>query len=132
MAMRLHFRSRPNGRFRILKVVEGPLRRPDFEPLGEGNFKTGAFAADKGATFTKKQIAEVKAFITRRAAAGENRHYAEAVMLPERLRSVADWIRTAPPAQLDGLTEDLLYALHDFRESLLMRQADLDAEAEPD
>lgn len=123
--MALHFRSQLNGRYVAVRMSTGETRRPAFRKIGAGHVLEGTFEAEPGETPTPAELAEIEAFAVRERAALNDEKRLEAYRLPLKMRQVQRWLAEASDAELEGVSDALLFSMYELREALLRRRAQL-------
>ena len=123
---RLYFRLRENGAAVFRVETETRDRRLELRQIATVNLRSGEVKPQGGAPLAPEDAAEIEAWIAARRATLEARGLEEARSCQERLGLTAQWAQSrATPAELEAVTDDLLLAMHDLREVLLRRRAEL-------
>lgn len=111
----MHFRVRGNS-VQVVKSVTNPATgKPTPQPLGSANLLTGELGEKLAAVLTEAEKAELTAWLARRKETVAKRNELEFLVLADRMRDVAEWIRKAPPATVKPQLEELTSALRELR-----------------
>lgn len=118
-----HFRIRENGAlvFRINQANR--KRRIEMQQIAVANTKRGDFKPVRDHVLTDHDKAAIQNWLSNRQERLHNRKYQDAEDLVDRLSEAAQWAQTeAAEAQLDALTDRLIFAMHDLRSVLIRKK----------
>lgn len=119
------FRIRDNGATVFRVDTENRQRRIDMQPLAVVNVRSGEIRPQGERALTPADTAAIEAWLAARREVLAQRETDAIQRTLESLNAAAHWAQTrASDAELDGVTDALLMAMHDLRSVLVRRQAD--------
>ena len=122
----LYFRLRENGAtvFRLDRAP--PRRRLEMTQIAVVNLRNGAIRPKPGAAPSAAETAAIETWIAARRDTLDRRRLDEVHRTVERLNLTAHWAQTAAaPEDLEAVADRLLMAMHDLRQVLVRRRADI-------
>ena len=120
-----YFRIRVNGAVVFRVDTENRQRRIELVEIAMVNIKNGNVKPHGDAELTAADLAEIEAWLKRRAALLVDRDVDDILRAVDFMNTTTQWVQTkATKAQLERLTDDLLLAMHDLRTVLVRRKAD--------
>ncbi len=129
---KLYFRIREPGAAVFRVQAETPGRRLELDQIAIASVRT-AEIKPHGDGPTKEERQEIERWIEQRRKAQKERDNFDMQLAIEQLNSTAQWLQSrAGRVAITQHAEDLLFALHDVRNVLVRRMADIKEKREAD
>ena len=126
-----YFRIRDNGAVVFRVDTDNRQRRIEMLELATVNVKNGNIKPHGDATLTPADLTAIRDWLARRTELLASRDIDDIHRAVDYLNMTAQWVQTkASDDQLEGVTDDLLLAMHDLRSVLVRRKADRLAKGE--
>ena len=126
-----YFRIRDNGAVVFRIDTENRQRRIEMLELATVNVKNGNIKPHGDATLTPADLTAIRNWMAQRATLLASRDIDDIHRAVDYLNMTTQWVQTkASDDQLEGVTDDLLLAMHDLRSVLVRRKADRLAKGE--
>ncbi len=126
-----YFRIRENGAVVFRIDTENRQRRIEMQELATVNVKNGNIKPHGEVVLTQADLKVIRAWMAERVALLAARDVDDIHRAVDYLNMTTQWVQTkASDDQLDGITDDLLLAMHDLRTVLVRRKADRLAKGE--
>ena len=126
-----YFRIRENGAVVFRVDTENRQRRIEMVELATVNVKNGNIKPHGDVTLTAADLTTIRDWLAKRSALLASRDIDDIHRAVDYLNMTTQWVQTkASDDQLDGITDDLLLAMHDLRTVLVRRKADRLAKGE--
>ena len=126
-----YFRIRENGAVVFRVDTENRQRRIEMVELATVNVKNGNIKPHGDATLTPADLTTIRDWLAKRSTLLAARDIDDIHRAVDYLNLTAQWVQTkASDDQLEGVTDDLLLAMHDLRTALVRRKADRLAKGE--
>ncbi len=120
-----YFRVRENGAVVFRVDTENRQRRIEMDQIAVVNIKNGDVKPHGDTKLTKKDKAEINAWMAERRALLEQRTVDDILRTVDHLNLTSQWVQSkATPDQLEQITDTLLLAMHDLRSVLVRKKAD--------
>ncbi len=120
-----YFRVRENGAVVFRIDAENRQRRIDMDQIATINIRNGEFKPHGELTLSPRDEEEIRKWITARQETLAMRDVDDILRAVDHLNLTAHWAQTrATDAQLDQITDALLFAMHDLRTVLIRKKAD--------
>jgi len=120
-----YFRVRDNGAFVFRINTENRQRRIDMDQIAVANLRKGEIKPHGDRVLSEADIAAINVWMSERAALLARRDIDDIFRAVDYLNTTAQWVQSrATDAQLEGVTDSLLLAMHDLRSVLVRKKAD--------
>lgn len=120
-----YFRVRENGAAVFRVDTENRQRRIEMDQIAVVNIKNGEIKPHGDRSLSDEDLAEIKAWMTARAALIAERDIDDIYRTVDHLNLTSQWAQSkATDAQLEDVTDALLMAMHDLRSVLVRKKAD--------
>ena len=114
----MHFRVRGNN-LQIVKTVVDPVTRKTVsKPVGSANLVRGEVGEQARAALTEAEVPGVQEWIARHREQTAKRRELEFQTIAATLMSVAEWVQTAEPEQIEPYFADIDNGLRVLRLSI--------------
>lgn len=111
----MHFRIRGNSVQVVKSMTDAATGKASAKPIGSVNLITGEPNIKLVEALSENEKVELENWIARRKEMIEKRRNLEYLVLPDRLREVAEWLRTADRAHVLPALEELSSAMQELR-----------------
>ena len=120
-----YFRIRENGAA-VFKIENDPRqRRLDFEEIASLNIRNGAIKPHGNHTLSDQDLAAITAWISTRQSALALRESSLGADVIEQLNLLTQHLQSkASDAEIEALSDPLLFAMHDLRSLLIRKKAE--------
>ena len=126
-----YFRIRDNGAVVFRIDTENRQRRIEMLELATVNVKNGNIKPHGDAALTPADLTAIRKWMAQRLTLLASRDIDDIHRAVDYLNMTTQWVQTkASDDQLDGVTDDLLLAMHDLRSVLVRRKSDRLAKGE--
>jgi hypothetical protein len=120
-----YFRVRENGAFVFRIDGENRQRRIEMDQIAVVNIRNGEVKPHGQRQLSERDLAEITSWMESRAATLSARDIDDIYRTIDHLNLTAHWANSrATDAQLEGVTDALLLAMHDLRSVLVRKKAD--------
>ena len=120
-----YFRIRDNGAAVFRVETENRQRRIEMEEIATVNVKNGNIRPHGEAVLTKAELIAIKDWLTARVATLADRDIDDIHRAMDHMNLTTQWAQSrATDAQLDGVTDALLLAMHDLRTVLVRKKSE--------
>ena len=120
-----YFRVRENGAAVFRVDTENRQRRIDMDQIAVLNIKNGEIKPQGGRSLSEGERAAIEAWMAERRATLATRDMDDILRAVDHLNLTTQWaLSKATPEQLEGVTDQLLLAMHDLRSVLVRKKAD--------
>ena len=121
----IYFRVRDNGAAVFRLETENRQRRIEMEEIATVNVKNGNIKPHGEAVLTKAELIAIKDWLTARVATLADRDIDDIHRAMDHMNLTTQWAQSrATDAQLDGVTDALLLAMHDLRTVLVRKKSE--------
>ncbi len=121
----IYFRVRDNGAAVFRLETENRQRRIEMEEIATVNVKNGNIRPHGEAVLTKAELIAIKDWLTARVATLADRDIDDIHRAMDHMNLTTQWAQSrATDAQLDGVTDALLLAMHDLRTVLVRKKSE--------
>lgn len=120
-----YFRIRDNGATVFRIDTENRLRRIDMEEIATVNIKNGNIKPHGEVVLSDAELTVIKGWLASRIATLSDRDIDDIHRAVDHLNLTTHWAQSrATDAQLDGVTDTLLLAMHDLRTVLVRKKSE--------
>ncbi len=120
-----YFRVRENGAAVFRVDTENRQRRIEMDQIAVINIKNGEVKPHGDRVLSPEDIGEIEHWMAERAALLAQRDIDDIHRAVDYLNITTQWVQSkANDDQLEGITDDLLLAMHDLRSVLVRKKAD--------
>ncbi|MBB3993533.1 hypothetical protein GGR95_001161 [Sulfitobacter undariae] len=120
-----YFRVRDNGAFVFSLDTENRQRRIDMDQIAVVNIRNGEIKPQGDRTLSETDIAAITTWMEERVQTLAHREMDDIFRAIDYLNTTTHWIQSrATEEQLDAVTDQLLLAMHDMRNTLVRKKAD--------
>lgn len=120
-----YFRVRENGAAVFRVDTENRQRRIEMDQIAVINIKNGEVKPHGDRSLSAEDIAQIETWMAQRMALLAQRDIDDIHRAVDYLNITTQWVQSkASDEQLEGITDDLLLAMHDLRSILVRKKAD--------
>jgi hypothetical protein len=120
-----YFRVRENGAAVFRVDTENRQRRIEMDQIAVINIKNGEVKPNGDRVLSEIDIAQIETWMAQRMALLAQRDIDDIHRAVDYLNITTQWVQSkATDEQLEGITDDLLLAMHDLRSLLVRKKAD--------
>ncbi len=122
----LYFRTR-DGAATVFRIrTDRGSRRLEFEPLANVNLGNGRIKPLGGRTIRSEEMRRIEAWLAERRETLARREIDDIFRTIDHLNATAHKLQTKAPDELvETIAQPLLLAMHDLRQTLIRRQAEI-------
>ena len=121
----IYFRVRDNGAAVFRLETENRQRRIEMEEIAVVNVKNGTIKPHGDTVLTAAELDAIKNWLTTRTATLAQRDIDDIHRAVDHMNLTTQWAQSrATDAQLDGVTDALLLAMHDLRTVLVRKKSE--------
>jgi hypothetical protein len=117
----MHYRVRGNSVQLVKTEQDAEKGRAVSRPVGSAKLNTGELSERAKQSLTPEEVADVQEWMEKRRNLDAVRRRLEAQALPATIGSVAQWLREAPPEQVEEIADDLRFSINNLRKVLRRR-----------
>ena len=121
----IYFRIRENGAAVFRLETENRQNRIEMEEIATVNVKNGNIKPHGEVVLTRAELTAIKNWLTARVATLADRDIDDIHRAVDHMNLTTQWAQSrATDAQLDGVTDALLLAMHDLRSVLVRKKSE--------
>jgi len=119
-----YFRVRDNGAFVFRMDTENRKRRIEMDQIAVVNIRNGDIKPHGDRTLNEADLTAIKDWMTQRAQTLAMREMDDILRTVDHLNTTTHWVQSrATPEQLEVVTNTLLLAMHDLRNTLVRKKS---------